>query len=111
MSNCVCVCVCVMVCRSGKASQSGRSSEGDSDGDSDQTRSRRSKRSTKAAETQHAQHTDEATAPQETVSVGDRPCAPAKEDDSWRPLPPPRLRLEPVKVEFTALEMPHLPAR
>jgi hypothetical protein len=29
----------------------------------------------------------------------------------WRPLPPPRLRAQAVKVEFTQLEMPHLPAR
>lgn len=30
---------------------------------------------------------------------------------SFRPLPPPRIRLQPVQVEFTKLETNHLPAR
>jgi hypothetical protein len=36
---------------------------------------------------------------------------PAAETAVFKPLPPPRLRLEPVRVEFTKLETPHLPAR
>ncbi len=30
---------------------------------------------------------------------------------TFKPLPPPRMRLEPVRVEFTKLETGHLPAR
>ncbi|KAL6756094.1 hypothetical protein V8C86DRAFT_123284 [Haematococcus lacustris] len=37
--------------------------------------------------------------------------AAVEEEEVFRPLPPPRLKLQPVKVVFTQLEMPNLPAR
>jgi len=44
---------------------------------------------------------------------GEQPVATRKvvEAAPFRPLPPPRLKAEPVKVDFTALQMAHLPAR
>jgi len=38
-------------------------------------------------------------------------AAAASSEAVFKPLPPPRIRLEPVRVEFTKLETPHLPAR
>ncbi|KAF5836534.1 hypothetical protein DUNSADRAFT_5822 [Dunaliella salina] len=38
-------------------------------------------------------------------------ASPALPEAVFKPLPPPRMRLEPVRVEFTKLETPHLPAR
>lgn len=40
-----------------------------------------------------------------------RRAAARAREESFVPLPPPRITLQPVKVEFTALEMPGLPAR
>ena len=42
---------------------------------------------------------------------GPAPFLPSLQTVTFKPLPPPRVRLEPVAVTFTKLETDHLPAR